>query len=571
MPAGIRIDFDVPMRMRDGTVLRADIYRPDAPGKYPAVLIRTPYGKDRAFSQLVHPVAFAREGYAVVVQDIRGRFASDGVWERHRMFEVEGPDGYDSVEWIAAEPWCDGNVATAGASYLATLQWITAMEAPPHLKAFAPCNGDIAPGIAPPPESGVVAFYAAANALPVTALDHIDRLEAAGQDVIELRRELERMMRDPDVVLRHLPFRGLPIFRFEPIRLMLEQRLELPTADAWRQRRRYDRVNVPGLHIGGWFDQMESAVFANCSRLKREAASEFARANQYLLIGPWDHGSPRSAIGEADFGPAAGDERLLRRFVLDFYDRFLRGRDVRIPAVRYFVMTANEWRTADSWPPPDVRPTDWYLHSRGRANTADGDGTLSREDPDDEPADEYVYDPLDPVPTVGGRFWGMRGEVPGPRDQGRIERRNDVLCYTSAELPRDLEVTGPVVLRLFAASSAVDTDFAAKLTDVFPDGRSMLVAEGIQRARYRRRDLVPEPIEPHRIYEYEIHLGNTSYVFRKGHRIRLHVTSSNFPLYDRNMNTGRGIGEDAEGVPARQTVFHDRNHPSRLVLPIRKE
>jgi uncharacterized protein len=564
----IQVQSNVPFEMRDGTLLRADVYRPEGPGKYPVILVRTPYNKEGFNSGLFHPLELARAGYAVVVQDIRGRHASEGVWERHRMFEVEALDGYDTVEQLAVQPWSNGSVGLAGGSYLTAMQWITAMENPPHLKAFAPHIGDIGTNIAPPPETGAVSFYSAANALPLTAADLVDKLAQQGEDVTEIRGHLERALNDPHWVINYLPFKDIPLAKFEPIRLMLEQRLRPPSKEEIAQRKRYDKIHIPGMHIGGWFDQLEQAISRNCLKVKELGGSELARQSQYLLVGPWDHGNLRTFLGNMEFGPASADEFRLRRHIVDFYDRFLLDRDVDIPAVRYYVMGRNEWRTAEAWPLPDTDWQAWYLHSGGRANSSQGDGVLSRDTPSAEPADTFLYNPLQPVPTVGGKLLAMGGMVPGPVDQSVIEQRSDVLCYTTAELKEDMEVTGPLNVVLYACTDAVDTDYTAKMTDVQPDGRSLLIAEGIQRAKYRHWDHDAMAIEPGAVTKYTINLGNTSHVFRRGHRIRIQISSSNFPLYDRNMNTGRAIGEDAVGVIAAQTILHDHNYASYIELPV---
>lgn len=564
----IQIQTDVPFEMRDGTLLRADVYKPEGAGRFPVILIRTPYNKTGFNQGLVNPLAMAQAGYAVVVQDIRGRYASDGVWERHRMFEVEALDGYDTVEQIAVQPWSSGHVGLAGGSYLTAMQWITAMASPPHLKAFSPYIGDIGTNIAPPPETGAVSFYSAANALPLTAADLVDKLEQQGEDVTELRQHLDHALRDPYWVINYLPFKEIPLAQFEPIRLMLEQRLHPPTKEEILQRKRYENIRIPGMHIGGWFDQLEQAIVNNYLKVKEFGGSERAKTSQHLMIGPWDHGSVRSFLGNMEFGPASANESELRRHIIQFYDRYLLEQEVDIPAVRYFVMGRNEWRTADSWPLPETQWQSWYFHSSGRANTSQGDGLLSREAPSIEPADTFFYNPLQPVPTVGGKLLAMGGMVPGPVDQTVIERREDILCYSTSELREDLEVTGPLQMILYASTTAKDTDFTAKLTDVQPDGRSLLIAEGIQRAKYRNWNHEAIPIEPGAVTKYTINLGNTSHVFRKGHRIRIHVSSSNFPLFDRNMNTGHSIGEDAVGVVAEQTIYHDSNYPSHIELPV---
>ncbi len=568
MSASIRLLENVPFEMRDGILLRADVYLPKGSGKFPAILIRTPYNKEHFDQGLFSPLTYARAGYAVVVQDIRGRYASEGMWERTRMFEVEAVDGYDSVEQIALQPWSNGKVAMAGGSYLTAMQWIAAMANPPHLKAFTPYIGDISPHIGPPPETGAVSFYSVANALPLTALDLVDKLEQNGEDLSELRQHLERAIRDPNWVIHYLPFKDIPFARYEPIRLMLEQRLHPPSREEILKRKRYEKIRIPGMHIGGWFDQLEQAIFTNYLKVKELAGSEYARNSQHLLVGPWDHGNIRSFLGNVEFGPSAADEIALKKYLIQFYDRYLMDKEIVIPSVRYFVMGRNEWRTSEEWPLPNTDWQTWFFHSGGRANTRRGDGVLNRKPPSSEPTDVFLYDPLQPVPTVGGKLLPMAGMVPGPVDQSIIEKRNDVLCYTSDELEADLEVTGPLEICLYASTSAKDKDFTAKLTDVWPDGRSILVAEGIQRASYRNWNYEKERIKPDTVLEYTISLGHTSHVFRKGHRIRVQISSSNFPLYDRNMNTGRSMGEDVTGVIARQTIYHDEQYPSHIVLPV---
>lgn len=568
MSASIRLLENVPFEMRDGILLRADVYLPKGSGKFPAILIRTPYNKEHFDQGLFSPLTYARAGYAVVVQDIRGRYASEGMWERTRMFEVEAVDGYDSVEQIALQPWSNGKVAMAGGSYLTAMQWIAAMANPPHLKASTPYIGDISPHIGPPPETGAVSFYSVANALPLTALDLVDKLEQNGEDLSELRQHLERAIRDPNWVIHYLPFKDIPFARYEPIRLMLEQRLHPPSREEILKRKRYEKIRIPGMHIGGWFDQLEQAIFTNYLKVKELAGSEYARNSQHLLVGPWDHGNIRSFLGNVEFGPSAADEIALKKYLIQFYDRYLMDKEIFIPYVRYFVMGRNEWRTSEEWPLPNTDWQTWFFHSGGRANTRRGDGVLNRKPPSSEPTDVFLYDPLQPVPTVGGKLLPMAGMVPGPVDQSIIEKRNDVLCYTSDELEADLEVTGPLEICLYASTSAKDTDFTAKLTDVWPDGRSILVAEGIQRASYRNWNYEKERIKPDTVLEYTISLGHTSHVFRKGHRIRVQISSSNFPLYDRNMNTGRSMGEDVTGVIARQTIYHDEQYPSHIVLPV---
>lgn len=305
--------------------------------------------------------------------------------------------------------------------------------------------------------------------------------------------------------------------------------------------------------------------------MKQSASSERARAGQHVIMGPWAHGAMLpNFVGTMHHGMMGGAQgMLLSDQHIKFYDRYLKGVDSVIPAIRYFVMGRGQWRTAEVWPLPQTQWRRYYLHSRGRAHTASGNGTLALEEPGDEPPDVYVYNPLTPTPSIGGRVvTGQSGFVAGPIEQSPLMFRPDVLCYTTAELKEDTEVTGPVKLHLSAATTVRDTDFAAILMDVLPDGRAYNIADGILRARFRKSVFAPEMLSPGQVYELTVHLGETSYLFRRGHRLRLTVSSSNFPAYDRNMNTGNPIGEDAQGTPAMQTVFHETGNASYLELPV---
>jgi hypothetical protein len=336
-------------------------------------------------------------------------------------------------------------------------------------------------------------------------------------------------------------------------------------------RRMAAKVSVPAFHIGSWYDAFQYDTLACYLRFRDEARTDTVRRHQRLLMGPWAHLLPYSVptsrgTGDIDFGPDAKielhaiQERWFRHHFDGTADRLLEE-----PPVRIFVMGDDRWRDEQQWPLARTRYTRVFLRSQGRANSLDGNGRLALDGPGDEPADEFTYDPNDPVPTCGGTVLGL---PTGVYDQRRIEGRHDVLVYTGDVLTHDLEVTGPVMLKLFAASSAPDTDFTAKLVDVRPDGYARNVAEGVVRARFRESLTSPTLITPGKVYEYAIDLWSTSHVFKAGHRLRLEVSSSNFPRYDRNPNTGREFGVDAHLASARQTIFHDTRHPTHLVLPV---
>jgi putative CocE/NonD family hydrolase len=573
MQSSIRIDRNVPVEMRDGVLLRADIFRPEDAQRYPAILFRTIYDKTvSGNSDFLSVVEAAFAGYAVVIQDVRGRYASEGEWKRENMLAVEGPDGYDSVEWIASQSWCDGNVGTAGGSYLAGLQWITAMENPPHLKAIAPWMGGMGTvnrGMQPPPESGTISLSTAVQAIPVTSVDLVDKLEREGQDVTEMRRVINWAIDNPEECYNFLPLKDIPFARFERIRAMWNARLHPPMPDAAQEGdQRYARVTVPCFQACGWYDILEATSFASFNKMRERGGSQRAREGQHILVGPWPHGRLHDCLGDLNFGVSARARYAgVSEQSIAFFDRYLRGKDIEIPAVRYFLMGRNRWQTAEAWPLPQTRWQRFYFHSRGSANTAAGDGLLSRDEPGSEPADTFVYDPHHPVPSVGGRILGV-GLVEGPVEQSHVEKRNDVLCYTTPELKEDVEVTGPLEVHLFAATSARDTDFTAKLVDVYPDGRAYNLVEGIKRARALESAAHPELVNPGQVYEYVITMGNTSQLFREGHRIRIDISSSNFPMFDRNMNTGNPIGEDAHGIPATQTVYHQPGYASYIDLPV---
>ncbi len=563
------MDRNVPLTVRDGTLLRADIYRPDDSQRHPAILFRTPYNKALGVNHdLLNPVEAAHAGYAVIVQDVRGRFASAGEWRRESMFTIEGADGYDSVEWIAAQPWCDGNVGMAGASYLAGLQWAAAMEAPPHLKAIAPWMGIQSAGMEPRATGGAILFSVAATATPLMAVDVANRLEQEGRDVTDLRRAIQWGLEHPEEVIHFLPLKDMPFTRFDRIRETWQMRLTPPPPAEQFRRQRFENVQTPCFYVCGWYDIIEWASFESYRQMRKRGGSPLARAGQHILAGPWPHARVQEYLGGAHFGAAAGVRQAqVHDQNMAFFDKYLRGRDIHIPAVRYFVMGRNHWQTADDWPLPHTEWRPYYLHGQGDARTAAGDGLLSRAKPDSEPPDTFIYNPHRPVPTLGGRLVGV-GLVPGPFDQSPVERRHDVLCYTTLPLTEDVEVTGPIEAHVFAATSATDTDFTAALIDVYPDGRAYNVVEGILRASGRFLNGQRVLVTPGEIVEYVIQLGDTSQLFRAGHRIRLDISSSNFPMFDRNMNTGNPIGEDAQGIPALQTVYHQAGHASHVILPV---
>jgi uncharacterized protein len=534
--------------MRDGVVLRCDLYHPGPERPAPALVLRTPY--DRSVSLIpasgIDPEAAVDAGFALVCQDVRGQYGSDGEFY---TFAAEAADGYDTVEWVAAQPWCDGNVGMVGRSYGATCEWLAAAERPPHLRAICPVvtGSDFYRGWVY--QGG--AFQLGFNLFWVWMMS--DRRGAAKAEELFL----------------HLPLRNVPLPDPKWARFYFDW-LDHTTDDAyWRGlsiNRRYPRVEVPALNVGGWFDVFLGGTLENFVRMRQEGGSETARAGQRLLVGPWAHGSTYGLFPDHSFDVFRPDDAIdFAAHQLRFFERHLRGvgEDDDAP-VRIFVMGENRWRNEDDWPLARAVPTPWYLRAGG---------VLSEQGPGDETPDEYVYDPHDPAPTIGGptslppRL--MKANA-GPLDQRRLGERPDVLVYTSEPLRSPLEATGPLSLRLHAATTATDTDFVAKLCDVAPDGVSRVLAEGVLRTRYREGFETPQLLEPGAEYLYDIDLVATSNVFEAGHCIQVIVTSSSFPRFDRNPNSGKAVGTDEPGDlrPARQTVFHDGARASCLLLPV---
>jgi putative CocE/NonD family hydrolase len=552
--------------MRDGVVLRADVYRPRTPGSYPVLLQRTPYSKnDEEASQRFG--AIAARGYIVVVQDTRGRYTSDGVAVPHD----EALDGHDTVQWAAGLPGSNGLVGMFGGSYLATTQLEAATTQPPALKALFPASSYAR-------RHDMVfqggAFYLSdglswnlGQAMDVRRRVLMPGTERDGP--IGLDSEQRQMLRS--TWYWHLPlksFNELDLRRFAPGYF---QMLDHPGMDGFWDpadiQKRHDRFLVPAFHLTGWYDTLLTGTLKNFTGLRANAATESARTYQRLIVGPWTHARPTlasTAIGEVSFGPNAGFDA--EGAMMEWFDHWLKngGRPALASSpVRLFVMGANEWRDEQEWPLARARPTAYYLSSGGRANTLSGDGRLGTSLPAASPADRYTYDPANPVPTGASGGYSRT-----PADQRDVEKRGDVLVYTSDPLTDGLEVTGPLTATLWIASSARDTDFTAKLVDVFPDGTARALADGILRARYRRGPTAPELLTPGEPTEVTIDLGATSNLFKAGHRIRLEVSSSNFPRFDRNPNTGGVFGEDREARKAEQTILHDAEHPSRLILPV---
>jgi putative CocE/NonD family hydrolase len=571
----VAVERHLAMRTRDGIALYADIYRPDAPGRFPVLVCRTPYDKSQELA-LTEKDYFPPRGYVLVVQDTRGRFSSEG--EFHPFVE-EADDGYDTIEWAATLPWSNGVVGTVGQSYLGLVQYFAAPTRPPHLKAMCPVSGPVTyfqncvyrRGIF---ELGWMLTYFAFMARNTLARKGLYEHEGPILDSYLARLDI------PIAPFKEEAFRHLPISDWGE-RLAKGAPYFADYLHHWKDgaywaatdlRNRCDHVAAPVLHVGSWYDAFQYDTLAMYTAMRDHAATSEARRGQRLIMGPWAHLMPYSVptsrgTGDIDFGPEAKVE--LHAIQLRWFDQELKGIDTGMleePPVRIFVMGENRWRDESEWPLARTIYTKVFLHSRGGANSLAGDGSLSLAAPGgEEAADRYNFDPADPVPTRGGTTLGL---PPGVFDQTRIEQRVDVLVYSGEALAEALEVTGPVSMKLFAASSAPDTDFMAKLIDVRPDGYAHNLAEGAVRARFRDSLSEPTPITPGKIYEYDIDMWSTSHVFKPGHRVRLEITSSNFPRYDRNPNTGHDFGIDTELRIAQQSIFHSASSASHLILPV---
>ena len=572
----VKVETNLPAAMRDGVTLFADVYRPDGPGPFPTILQRTPYDKSSPLAaQMLDPIKAAKAGFALVIQDTRGRYTSGG---KFYCFADDINDGYDSIEWAAAQPWSNGKVGMCGASYVGATQWLAAIARPPHLAA-------IAPNVTASNYHNGWTYQGGAFELGFNISWTLNQLtlanfntHAAARDIPAGRRgELLQAVDEMDAAFRHRPLQDFPHLQDGLADYFYDWLAHPSFDDYWKRlciEDQHSQVAAPALNIGGWYDIFLGGTIRNYLGMRQSGGTEAARQGQRLLIGPWPHSSRGGSMaGQHYFGLAADAAALgLDEIHLRWFAHWLNGENTGLedePPVKLFVMGDNVWRDEQEWPLARARETRYYLHSGGGANTRRGDGALSPEAPGDEPPDVFLYNPANPAPTQGGALCcNPYFAASGAFDQGEIEDRPDVLVYSTPPLARDTEVTGPISVTLWAASSAPDTDFTAKLVDVCEDGCARNLTDGIIRARYRDSMSAPTLLEPGRPYCYSIDLWATSNVFAAGHRIRLEISSSNFPRFDRNGNTGGDIAAETQLQPALQTILHDAAHPSCVTLPI---
>lgn len=562
----VTLEADVPCRMRDGVTLMADVYRPVGDGPFPVILIRLPYDKSQAeFGVYYHPAWFARHGYLVVSQDCRGRWRSEGDWYPYRD---ETNDGYDTIEWAARLPGANGAVGMYGASYAGATQLLAAVSRPPSLTTIVPAVTSSQYYDGWTYEGGALSLAFIASWVTQLAQDTAAR---AG-DTAELRRLQDDFNHAPDYY-PHLPVASYPPLANDWAPYFHDWLAHPSYDDYWRQwsiDEDYSRIEVPALHVAGWYDIFLRGSVKNFRGLRRDGGGDAARAGQKLLIGPWAHLPWLPADGSLDAaaGPRAADDWHLR-----WFDHFLKGEATGVleAPVTVYMLGENRWRDFADWPPPESTPTPYYLHSEGRAHTMLGDGSLRLDRPGPQPADTFVYEPAAASPSAGGHSCCFPHVAPmGPVDQAVRERAHGVLCYTSEPLAEDLDLAGTADVTLYAATSARDTDWTARLCRVDADGVSINLANGIIRARYRDSLSSPSLLEPYQVYRYTITLGPVGARLFAGQRIRLTVSSSDFAHWDRNLNSGGPLyQEDATaGVVATQTVLHDPAHPSCLILPV---
>lgn len=564
----IRVMYNVPITMRDGVTLYADVYRPDNDEPYPAIVNRTPYLKDGdgAVCGYFKTPVLAGCGYNVVIQDVRGTGHSEGICDPAGH---QDEDGYDTIEAIAKMPWCDGNVGMMGESYHGFSQLACARANPPHLRAICPFMTSW---------TKFPAIYDFGVFSPVLygwitgrALDR--NRYYPGQyspEAEELMRKYNARMGEQ---VAWLPMKDMPAGNIPGVPELAFHRELLENIDnkayltAIGRVEGFEQTTVPTLNVTGWNDFLRDKTIYNYTQFRDRGGSEACRKGSKLIVGPWRHSNwMESFIEGVNYGDAAScDGYGMNEKLTQWFDTYLKGQETEMTSgapVRLFVMGKNEWRDEWEWPLKRTRFTPYYLHSGGHANTLMGDGLLTLEKPGEEPADAYDYDPMNACPSDTGE--PLRSLM---QDQRPLQRREDVLVFTSPAVTEETELTGPIWAELYAASSALDTDFVARTCVVRRDGSTYKLGAKLVRARYRNGETA-EPLVPGEIYQFRIESANTSIVLEPGEAIRLDVTSALFPDADRNMNTFGRIGYEAEGIVAHQLIYHDADHPSALILPI---
>ncbi|MFQ5841205.1 MAG: CocE/NonD family hydrolase [Thermodesulfobacteriota bacterium] len=575
---GVVKEENVEIQMRDGTIIRADVYRPDAEGQFPVLVARTPYNKETASSiRAGTHLFFPPRGYVFVIVDTRGRYASDGEfapflddgWGANR-------DGYDAIEWTAEQEWSNGKVGIVGGSYAGATAYLTLPTQPPHLVAAFIRESSADYYTEWIYRGGAYEMWNQpyAGIFSASILDHKVAAGELGMDEAEaLKAQIATAWTDD----RSNWFWNLPVNQYPaaigvPGHEWYADWVNNPNdGPYWWQidsTLKPNQINVPVYHLGALYDIFFAGTLKNYMGVQHTGLPG-ARGNQKMVVGPWVHGPTNIGLTEVgDLVFPGADEVQYNQIRLRWFDHWMKGLHTGImdePAVKIYTMGVNEWRYFSDWPPPEAQYTNFYLRSgtSGSINSIN-DGVLGTETPTEaENPDSFLYDPMNPVPTLGGNNLFM---VNGPRDHREADAIS--LTYTSPVLQEDLQVSGPIKAVLYAMSSAVDTDWTVRLTDVSPDGTSINVADGIIRARYRESLTNPTLIEPDQVYQYEVDLWSTSNVFKAGHRIRVSIHSSNFPKYNRNLNVAEHPNFATEMETALNTIFHDVLRPSHIILPV---
>ena len=552
------VESNVPAEMRDGVVLRTDVYRPDGAGAFPVLLTRTPYDK-----RSVRDMAgrFAKAGYIVAAQDIRGRYESEGeFFPLHGFGSRDVEDGFDSVAWAAGLPDSTAQVGMFGSSYSSWTSWKAAASAPPALKCIYVSgmslrHSDVEPVFRP----GRRLEWSFATIGPD---DRRRTPGAPGPYDVDEARELWKVERSKWLWVK--PWSELSNELLPSMAARIRRILQHPGEDYHEFVGIHRNIDIPVFNRTGWYDRFIPAV-DHFVEMEKLAPSERARRSQRLVVGPWGHTNDLTrAQGEFDFGEDAEWDNTA--VGIGWFDHWLKGDDngtAEEARVRLFITGENSWRGYDDWPVPGTPPMEFHLASGGNANTPVGDGRLSLEAAGDARSDSFDYNPRDPVPTLF-----LEGCQDGPFDQRPLDHRRDVLVYQSEPLNARLTVIGSPSVEIYASSSAVDTDFTAKLVDVSPDGTARNLCYGIVRARYRNGWENPRPLNPGEVTELTIEMNPVGNTFLEGHRIRLDISSSDFPNYDRNHNTGGDAYSESEMITAHQEVHHSQTHPSTLRLPV---
>jgi putative CocE/NonD family hydrolase len=587
----LAIKKSVMVPMRDGVRLSTDLYFPkDADINLPVILIRTPYNKNEFRDQKQRPQAykFASHGFVIAIQDSRGKFESEGIYSPPAGQEAE--DGYDSVDWLAKQPWSNGKIGTFGCSYPAEVQAAQAPLRHPNLTCMIPQCGPMI-GAANGRYrywsgfKGGVLDLAASISWYFRAASKYSFKPPTGISDDEVRKIRHFFNPEPtnfpDVDFEklnwHLPIVDIMKKAGSPPNDW-DKLITTDFGDPWWHdvMSYYDgteKIDVPALHMSCWYDPSVEETIYEFNYFRENAVSETAANNQFVIITGTTHcgferATEHTMVGERDVGDARLDywDIYIRWF--EYWLKGVKNGITNMPKVRYYTMGRNEWQSANVWPLPETQYTKYFLHSQGHANSRNGDGQLSLEIPESEPSDTLIYDPGNPVPSIGGQRGTSYGTPAGAIDQTPVEMRNDVLVYTTPALKKGVEITGPITVVLYISSSAKDTDFTAKLVDVYPDGTAYNIQQGIFRARYREGFTKKVWMEEGGVYKVQIDLDATSNTFKQGHRIRVQVSSSDFPLFERNLNTGGNNYDETEWVVAENTIHHSKENPSHIVLPI---